>query len=121
MEQVQMKQKLIYVCSPYRGDVKNNKEKAKEFAKKVLKEGHLPICVHVFLNEVSGMSERNGQRIDLLILGRQYVEVCDEVWVFGNKATEGMKGEIKIANKRGIKVRWFKNYKVKKEANKTFI
>jgi len=32
--------------------------------------------------------------------------VCDEVWVFGNQITDGMKKEIRFAEKLNIKVRY---------------
>ncbi len=40
--------------------------------------------------------------------------VCDEVWVFGDKITEGMKKEIIFAEKLNIKVKYISENDLKK-------
>jgi len=35
------------------------------------------------------------------------MKLCDEVWVFGRKITEGMQQEIDFATKQGIQIRYF--------------
>ena len=40
--------------------------------------------------------------MDLVILGR-----CDELWVFGREWSEGMKAEIEVASRLGMKIRRF--------------
>ena len=43
---------LVYVCSPYRGDIRRNKEYARELTKIALDNGFLPVTVHLYLTEV---------------------------------------------------------------------
>ena len=40
--------------------------------------------------------------------------VCDEVWVFGDEITEGMKKEIIFAEKLNIKVKYISEKELKK-------
>lgn len=99
--------KIIYVCSKYKGKTEENIRDAKKFAQYISKQGFVPICVHLFLNEAMGMSEENGDREKLLEAGRLIVMKCDEVWVYSpnGELSEGMIGEIKtaLANKIPIK------------------
>lgn len=96
--------KRIYICSPYAGDVIMNKIRAKEWSKKVFELGYIPICVHIYLEDATGMHENKGDRDRLLKLGREFVEFCDELWIFGDRISEGMKGEIEYANRIGIPI-----------------
>ena len=100
--------KKVYVCSAYAGNKEENIRKAIGYSREIYKQGHLPICVHIYLEKATGLSEENGERGVLLDLGREFVKICDELWVFGTYITEGMKGEINVAEELGIKVRRFK-------------
>ena len=40
--------------------------------------------------------------MDVILLGK-----CDELWVFGDRISEGMKTEIDVAKKRRQKIRYF--------------
>lgn len=42
-------------------------------------------------------------QMDLVLLER-----CDELWVFGETITSGMKAEIAYANNKNMKIRFFK-------------
>ena len=48
-----MKNNLIYICSPYRGDVKRNKEYARYLTRVALVNGFAPVTVHLYLTEVT--------------------------------------------------------------------
>lgn len=85
--------KKIFVCSPYRGDVKNNMKKAINYCKYVVKQGYLPIAPHLyfprFLNDNNETERKLG-----IAMGCELMQDCDEVWVFGDTITEGMYYEI---------------------------
>ena len=99
------KMKKIFICSPFRGDVKGNREKAARYCRKAYEEGCLPIAPHLifpqFLNEDSLK-----ERADGISMGLELMQECDEVWVYG-KITDGMAQEVKFAVEHGILV-WFK-------------
>ena len=94
--------KLIYICSPLRGDYERNIEKAKEYCKEVIREGHIPICPHIYFTQFlddTKQAERD--------LGMQYglmaLQWCDKVYVYG-EPSEGMRAEIELAEQMGIEV-----------------
>lgn len=98
--------KKVYICARYKGNVFRNIALAQEYSRWVYKQGYLPICVHLFLNESTGLSEENGDRKKLLKLGLEILEMCDECWVFDESGiSEGMEAEIRRAVKKDIKVR----------------
>ena len=46
--------------------------------------------------------------------GMSLLWFCDEVWVFSDQTTEGMRAEIKLAHNLNIKVRIIKEHEIKK-------
>lgn len=102
-----MRLKRIYICSPYKGDVIMNVARAKKYSQEVYKQGNLPLCVHIYLNEATGLSEDKGDREKLLELGREFVRISDEVWVYG-KCSEGMIQEIHYAKSLKLPIKYFR-------------
>lgn len=44
---------LLYVCSPYRGNTKRNKEYARKLTRAAINNGFVPVTVHLYLTEVT--------------------------------------------------------------------
>ena len=42
-----------------------------------------------------------------MFMNKVFLGKCDELWVFGNKITEGMAEEIELAGKMRKKIRYF--------------
>ena len=105
----------VYVCSPFRPVSTNPKRAEKvltrnirraKFACELLtKLGYLPIAPHLyfpqFLND-NNLEERETG----MMLGRELLCGCDELWVFGQHISEGMEAEIKQAKASDIPVRY---------------
>ena len=49
-----------------------------------------------------------------MLAGLSMLWVCDVVWVFGDEITEGMKTEIRFAEKLNIKVRYISENDLRK-------
>lgn len=97
--------KLIYVCSPYSGEIEENTKKAREYSRYVADQKLVPVAPHLLFPQfVSEESERE-LAIDMntVLLGR-----CDELWVFGNRISKGMRKEIALARDLQIPIRYFK-------------
>ena len=47
--------RTAYICSPYSGDTKRNKEYARELTLKAIKDGYAPITPHLY---ITGVPER---------------------------------------------------------------
>lgn len=102
--------KKIYICSRYAGDVPGNRAKAQAFSQYAFKHGYMPTCVHIFLNEITGLLEEK-DRVQLLDLAKSWVFDCDQVWVFDiDGISSGMQGEIDFALNLQIPIRKFKVY-----------
>lgn len=95
--------KLIYVCSPLRGDIEGNVKRAREYCKSVIQAGHIPIAPHVAYQGILN-DDIPAERKMALKIGRKILKKCDEVWVFGHFISEGMRSEIEAAQRLQIPV-----------------
>ena len=100
---------IIFVSSPYSGDVERNTELAQSYCRVVVEQGHTPIAPHLlfpqFLDEGSEWERAKG-----IGMGLQLLERCDELWVFSEelppRISSGMAIEIQFADQKQIPVRY---------------
>jgi len=113
--------KKVYICSPCKGDINGNREKTLLYSKYVMSQGFIPFAPHLYFTEFSEFldDDKPKEREIVLRLALEWLFQCNEVWVFGETISEGMKNEIEIANKIGIKVIHVKTDDVKNFFNKT--
>lgn len=97
---------IVYVCSPLRGDIKRNINKAKGYSRFVYAEGGIPLAPHIIFTQFLD-DEDEDERKAGIEMGLKLLSVCDEIWAFGEKLSEGMNTEIGIAKKLGIKIKRF--------------
>lgn len=101
-----MKKPFIYICSPLKGDIERNIKKAIGYSRFAYINGGVPLAPHVifttFLDDEI-LDERNAG-IDM---GIALLTKCDEIWVFGERISEGMAAEIAVAKAMDIKIRRF--------------
>lgn len=95
---------LVYVCSPYSGDTLKNTENARRYSRFAFEQGRIPIAPHLlftqFLDDDNPMEREMGMHF-----GNVLMNLCREVWVFGDIISPGMDAEIRRA-------RW-KNYRLR--------
>ena len=96
--------KLVYIASPYAGDVPKNIEFAKAACLYAMEQNCTPVAVHLlypqFLND-NDLAQRSAG----LTMGHRVLLACDELWVCGEHISSGMAAEITEAEKLGIPVR----------------
>lgn len=94
---------IVYVCSPFAGNVNENTACARIYSRYVVEKGGIPIAPHLLLPQfMDDAKERDlALFMALVILSR-----CAEVWVFGNVISEGMAREIAYAERKGKPVRY---------------
>ena len=80
---------LVYICSPYSGDVAGNVENARRYCRFAFEQGFIPIAPH--------------------LLFTQLMSQCREVWVFGKIVSPGMDAEIRRARWKNYRLRFFDN------------
>lgn len=96
---------FIFICSPYRGDIEKNRATAQNVCRAAVKMGFIPIAPHLyfpqFLNEYEETERRKG-----IFCGLELLDLCSELWVIGNKITEGMQMEISHARRLKIPIKF---------------
>lgn len=85
--------KKIFICSPYRGRVEENKKNAVSYARITAMSGDVPIVPHLYFPSFLDDNIPN-ERMTGLAMGLELMDICDEVYVFGFEITEGMKFEL---------------------------
>ena len=95
--------KLVYICSPLRGDVKANVEFARKKAREVFWEGNIPVCPHMMFPPIADPSDpvQDGAAMGMC---KKLIDRCDEVRVYGPEWTAGMWDEIRYAGKMKVPV-----------------
>lgn len=97
---------MIYVCSPFKGDIEHNIEQARQYCRRVIKTGKIPFAPHLyfpqFLDDTDPQERKQGIKYAIHMM-----RFCTEVWVFGDVVSDGMRLEIEHANKTGKAVKYF--------------
>ena len=97
---------LVYICSPYAGDVKQNVNMARVYSRFAVKNTCIPLAPHLLYPQF--MDDGSPAERELaLFMGLVLLTKCEQVWVFGGVISAGMAAEIAKAEKRKIPVRYF--------------
>ena len=110
--------KVVYVCSPLKGDVETNIENAKKFCEYVMKEcGAIPIAPHIYFTQFLDDSIPEDREMALKA-GKELLHKCDELWCFGENITPGMLDEMFFAKVHLAKINHISDEQVEKILNK---
>ena len=97
---------LVYICSPYSGDVEAHTASARHYCRFAVDSGCIPIAPHLlfpqFLNDADPDERELG-----LFFGNVLMSKCSEVWVFGETPSPGMAAEIDRAKRKNQHIRYF--------------
>jgi len=97
---------LVYICSPYRGNIEKNTASAQAYCRMAVERGCIPIAPHLlfpqFLDDSLEQERELGMFMGLVLLTK-----CKELWAFGEYVSEGMEQEIRKAEARNLPVRRF--------------
>ena len=97
---------IVYICSPYAGDVVKNVEAAQRYSRFAVDKGYIPIAPHLLFPQF--LNDRNPKERQLgLFFGNALMSKCSEVWVFGSRISAGMEPEIKRARWKNYRLRYF--------------
>jgi len=98
---------LVYICSPFAGDVQLNRKNARKYSRFALDQSAIPLTPHLLYPQF--MDDKDPaerwlarHKINYVLVGK-----CDELWVFGSVISSGMEYEISVAKKRQMKIRYF--------------
>ena len=99
--------KIVYICHPISGDIKGNLEKIRLIVREInLTEPDVvpfaPYWLDCFALDDNIPAERErGIKNDHELFNRKFI---DELWLFGDRLSNGMKAEMQLAISLGIKV-----------------
>ena len=97
---------LVYICSPFSGKVRKNKKKARKYCRFALEQHTIPFAPHLlfpqFMDDNSSEERQLAMFMNMIMLGH-----CEEIWVFGDRISAGMKQEIRKAERKRMKIRYF--------------
>lgn len=94
-----MRKKRVFVCHPYKDNPKINKEKVDIICREITEKGYLPVSpLHLF-----SFMDNDDERNDIIELCYELINICDEVWVYGN--SDGCRNEKKYAESIGKPVK----------------
>lgn len=97
---------LVYICSPYAGDIRENVENARRFCRYAVSCGYIPLAPHLFFPQFmwddDDLERELALHMNLVLLSK-----CRELWVFGDSPTKGMRFEIEHAKQKRMPIRYF--------------
>lgn len=98
--------KLIFICSPFSGEIETNTLRASRYCRFAYIKGNVPYAPHLhnpqFLDENIPEEREKGIK-----LGLEMLKHCDELWCFGGTLTEGMEVELNFAFHNAIPIKYF--------------
>jgi len=97
---------MIFVCSPFAGCVQENVQNARRYSRFAYISGYMPITPHLmyprFLDD-----KQYKERLDGMDMGLRLLDLCEEIWVFGDHYSSGMQREISHALGKHMTIRFF--------------
>lgn len=98
-----IRRRRIYVCHPYRDAPEANVARVTALCRTLTEDGFAPIAPQLYL---PAFLDEATQRDEALTLCLELLDACDELRVYGERISEGMRLEIEHAEARGIPVRF---------------
>lgn len=105
--------KKVYICAPLAGDVERNLERVKRYTRYALMCGTAPVVPHFYALCLDDDDQK--EREIGLAAGLGMLWFCDELWVFGQDITEGMKQELQFCKHLNIKTRYVSEKEIVKK------
>ena len=97
---------MVFVCSPFAGSVQENIQNARRYSRFAYISGYMPITPHLmyprFLDDKQFKERQDGMEMGLRLL-----DLCEELWVFGDHYSAGMQREISHALGTHMTIRFF--------------
>lgn len=100
-----MTRELLYIISPYAGDIQGNVAFAIRCCRMAIRQGYTPIAVHLLYPQILN-DQDPAERAVGLELGLDILRHCSAAWVCGTRVSQGMEGEIQTAQQLGIPVQY---------------
>ena len=93
--------KKVYICASFGSGPTESLAKAEWYTEYALRCGAAPIVPHFY-----GLNQKKAYTGTCAAAGRSLLWLCDEVWVFGDTVTDGMRAELKFCKNLNIRIRY---------------
>lgn len=100
-----MSKDLVYIMSPYAGDIEANVDFAIRCCRMAIEKGYTPIAVHLLYPQILDDQDPEERAVGLK-LGLNILRHCSAAWVCGTRISSGMEGEIQEAQRLGIPIQY---------------
>ena len=97
---------IVYICSPYAGDIENNTAAARRYSRFAVDKGYIPIAPHLLYPQFLDDADPDERELGIFF-GNAIMSKCSEVWVFGSRISAGMQAEIRRAKWKNYRLRYF--------------
>ena len=95
--------KLVYICSPYAGDIEKNVRFARAACLYAAEHGCAPVAVHLLYPQLLDDAILAQRELGIR-MGLRVMAYCEELWICGEHISHGMSCEIAEAERLGIHV-----------------
>jgi len=100
-----MRMKAAYICSPYSGDTKRNKQYARRVTLRAIQDGYAPITPHLYITECLDDYDAAQRKIGLEI-ALELLKKCDAIYIGKQYGiSDGMQKEMWLAELLGLEIR----------------
>lgn len=96
--------KIVYIASPYAGDVEGNVAFAKAACRLAMERGNTPVAAHLLYPQMLDDTVPEQRELGIR-MGLNLLEACGEMWLCGSRVSSGMQEELEAAWRHGIPVR----------------
>ena len=97
---------MVYVCSPFSGDVSGNIANARKYSRFAVEQGYIPLATHLLFSQFLNDNDLTERELGLHF-GNVLMSHCTEVWVVGESISAGMDAEIRRARRKNYRLRYF--------------
>ena len=104
--------KRVYICSPLGGDIQGNLARVRRYTEYALRCGTAPVVPHFYALCLDDSVPK--EREIGLAAGLGLLWFCDELWIFGEEITEGMRQEIQFCKNLNIRIRAVRDSEIRK-------
>ena len=97
---------LVYICSPYSGDVEANVVLARRFSAFAVSARQIPLAPHLHYPQFMDETDPDAREL-AMFMGRILLPKCEALWAYIGRVSAGMRTEIDWAHQMDIPVRFF--------------
>ena len=95
---------MVFICHPMTGDIEGNTKKVVEICRSIHSKDIIPVFPSFTTRRYLTPDPADRELARIMIEEYFRRRVIDEVWIFGDRLTAGIKREIRLAIKYGIPV-----------------